>query len=67
MKYITQSYIPFNEAFYMTDRFVILNMWSEGVWYVDRQHPEWEKIKETALTIAKTFGDQEQIKKLTES
>ncbi|MGN6435960.1 MAG: hypothetical protein ACTHMM_05475 [Agriterribacter sp.] len=66
MKYVSQSDIPFTEAFYMVDRFVILNMWTQGVWYVDMQHPEWEKIKETALAIARTFGDHDQIKKLQE-
>lgn len=67
LNYVTKSDIPFNEAFYMTERFVILNMWNEGVWYVDMEHPEWEQIKETALNIARTFGDNEQIKKLTNS
>lgn len=65
MKYITKSDIPFHEAFLMPERFVIINMWTEGVWYVDREHPEWDKIKETALNIAKTFGDQDQINKLS--
>lgn len=65
LTYVTKSDIPFREAFYMPDRFIILNMWKQGVWFVDQQHPDWEQIKQTALDIAKTFGDSEQIKKLT--
>lgn len=64
MTYVTQSKIPFNEAFLMPDRFILLNMFSEGVWYVDKLHSDWEKIRETAIDIAKTFGDEEQLKKL---
>lgn len=65
MKYVTQSDIPFSEAFYMSDRFVILNMWKDGIWYVDKEHPDWEKIKETALNIATTFGDTETVEMLS--
>ncbi len=64
MKYVTQSTIPFNEAFLMPERFVMLNMWTDGVWYVDTEHPDFSQMKETALSIAKTFGDQKTIQKL---
>lgn len=64
MKYVSQSKIPIEEAFLMPDRFVILNMWPEGVWYVDREHSEFPKIRQTAIDIAKTFGDKEQLLKL---
>tara|TARA_B100000378_G_scaffold203508_1_gene166880 strand:+ start:916 stop:1122 length:207 start_codon:yes stop_codon:yes gene_type:complete len=63
--YVTESDIPFNEAFLMTDRFVILNMLNKGIWYVDKEHSHWPEIKETALNIARTFGDKETIEKLT--
>jgi hypothetical protein len=63
--YVTKSPIPFNEAFLMPERFILLNMGVGGVWYVDIEHPEWEKIKETALNVAHAFGDKEQIEKLT--
>lgn len=64
MTYVTESDIPFKEAFYMDERFVLLNMFSQGVWYVDREHSKWEEIKNSALLVAKTFGDQDQIDKL---
>jgi hypothetical protein len=41
MNYVTESEIPFNKAFYMTDRFVILNMDNQGIWYVDKEHSNW--------------------------
>lgn len=57
MTYVTESNIPFSEAFLMTDRFVILNMLSQGVWLADTKHSKWQEIKNTAMDIAKTFGD----------
>lgn len=63
-QYVTESDIPFEKAFYMTDRFILLNMASEGIWYVDKEHSLWDKIKETALNIAKTYNDAETILKL---
>lgn len=64
MKYVTESDIPFEEAFLMDNRFIILNMLNQGIWYVDTEHPQWPKIKETALEIAKTYGDKESIEKI---
>lgn len=64
MKYITISEIPFDEAFLMNERFVLLNMYPDGIWYVDKEHPDWSKIKETAIYVANTFGDTEQLIKL---
>jgi hypothetical protein len=46
------------------DQFVIVNMWQEGIWVVDKQHPSFKDIITTALAIAKTFGHNETIKKL---
>ena len=65
MTYVTESDIPFNEAFLMSERFEILNMASQGIWFVDTQHSKWPDIKNTALDVAKTFGDLEAIQKLT--
>lgn len=65
MRYITESDIEYTEAF-LSDRFIILNMWGEGIWLVDKQHSEFEKIKETAIQIAKTFDDKKTISQLSE-
>jgi ABC-type transporter MlaC component len=65
MTYVTESAIPFNEAFLMSERFKILNMASEGIWFVDTQHSKWPEIKKTAIDVAKTFGDAEALLKLT--
>ncbi len=46
------------------DQFMMLNMWSEGVWLVDKQHSQFQEIVATALAIAKSFGDKEAIEKL---
>jgi len=35
MTYVTESDIPFNEAFLMSERFKILNMCPDGIWFVD--------------------------------
>jgi hypothetical protein len=59
MNYVTESEIPFNKAFYMTDRFVILNMDNQGIWYVDKEHSDWKEIKQTALNVAKSYNDKE--------
>lgn len=64
MKYVTKSDIPLEEAFLMDHRFILLNMLNQGIWYVDKEHPQWSKIKETALEIAKIFGDKESIEKI---
>lgn len=61
--YVTMSDIPFHDAFLMADRFIFLNMYPKGIWYVDTQHPEFERIKQTAYNVAKFFGDNEQMEK----
>lgn len=62
--YVTESNIPFEEAFYMTDRFMFLNMYPDGIWYVDTHCSKWEDIKQTAIQVAKTFGDTDTLEKL---
>ena len=62
--FITESKITFQEAFYMPERFVFLNMLNQGVWYVDIKRSQWEKIKEAAMKIARRFGDKKTIEKL---
>lgn len=65
MTYVTESEIPFNEAFLDgSERFILLNMLTQGIWYVDTQHSKWQQIRQTALDIAMTFGDKDQIAKL---
>lgn len=63
MKYITESEIPYLDAV-LSDRFIILNMWKDGIWLVDKEHSKWDAIKETALNIAKTFGDKKTVSTL---
>jgi len=65
MTYVTESDIPFNEAFFMRERFEILNMCPDGIWFVDTRHSKWPDIKKTAIDVAKTFGDAEALQKLT--
>jgi len=61
--YVTNSEIPYEEAF-LNDRFILLNMWSEGIWLVDKEFPKWKEIKGVALAIAKQFNDTDTILKL---
>jgi hypothetical protein len=64
-RFVTQdSSIDYYEAHLMPNRFVLLNMWPDGIWLVDMQHPDFDKCVEVALTIAKTFDDKESIEKL---
>ncbi|WP_231489876.1 hypothetical protein [Pedobacter sp. Leaf170] len=44
--------------------FILLNMWPDGVWLVDKQHSLFEKMKETALEVANSFGDKESIERI---
>ena len=67
MKFITESNIAYLDAFLMSDRFVMLNMWKEGIWLVDKQHSKWQAMKETAIAIAKTFGDLDTISTLQDA
>lgn len=64
VKYVTESEITYLEAFYMTDRFVYLNMWPDGIWYVDKNHSKIQEIKEAAILVAKTVGDKDAIEKI---
>jgi len=43
--------------------FILMNMGKE-IWLVDPEYPDFEKIKQTAIEVAKTFGDKETIEKL---
>lgn len=63
-KYVTQSKIDYYEAMLQSDRFHLLNMSSEGIWLVDNEHPQFDDIKETAISIARTYGDNEELEKL---
>ena len=63
-KYVTQDKVDYYEAMLTTDRFILMNMLSEGIWLVDKEHSDFEKIKETAIGIAKTFGDKSALEML---
>jgi len=63
-KFVTESDIPYLEAFLMTERFVWLNMAPDGIWFVDKEHSKWPEIKAAAILVATTFGDAEALKKL---
>lgn len=62
MRLVTERDIPYEEAF-LSDEFIMFNMGRE-IWLVDKQFPLYDKIKETALSVAKTFGNKEDIEKL---
>jgi hypothetical protein len=66
-KFVTESDIPYLEAFLMPERFEWLNMYPDGIWFVDKEHSKYPEIKEAAILVAKTFGDAETLKKLTEN
>ena len=64
-RYVTKSNISYIDAIVEhEDRFIWLNMHPDGLWFVDKQHPNWEKIKETALAIAEFHRDKETVDKL---
>lgn len=63
-KYVTQDTVDYYEAMLTTDRFILMNMSSEGIWLVDKEHSDFEKIKETAINIAKHFGDKKALETL---
>lgn len=44
--------------------FILLNMYPDGIWLVDKQCTKFEDIKKTAIEIAKMFGDKRELEKL---
>jgi hypothetical protein len=45
--------------------FHLLNMWTDGIWLVDENHPAFHDCVQTAINIAKTMGDKEHVEKYT--
>lgn len=55
---------PLHPSSQFCDDFILLNMYPDGIWLVDKQHSKWEDIKKSAMFVAYTFGDKETIDKL---
>lgn len=56
---------PLHPSSQFCEDFILLNMYPDGIWLVDKQHSKWVEIKKTAIGIAQAFGDKETINKLS--
>jgi hypothetical protein len=52
------------QEYFLEPGFLLFNMGpTEGIWLVDKKHPQYAEIKNTATGVAKVFGDKKSLEK----